>query len=243
MIPQPHNLVIDAGNTSIKAGLFQNHAQVEKHNFENIDAFAQWASQKTFAYAIISSVSESEEHLKECIHAEQSTYLFGNHLRIPLINTYKTPETLGKDRLAGAIGASRLFPEQNCLIIDAGTCITYDFVEKSGSYLGGAISPGLYMRFKALQHFTSRLPLIAPQSQASLIGRNTTESILSGVVNGIKFELEKTIEEYEERFPDLKVVMCGGDTHFFESIIKEGIFAFPDLVLHGLNFTLLHNAL
>ncbi len=237
-------LCIDIGNTLIKTALFDpNNQMQEKHTFGNEMELLKYMNNNSFKRIIISSVKGGENSLIACLQPELEVFIFGKNLTLPILNAYKTPETLGKDRLASAIGAFALFPNQNSLVIDAGTCVTYDFVSADGTYHGGAISPGMQMRFRALHDFTAKLPLLAPQGNADLIGKDTASCIRSGVVNGMKFEIEKTIEEYAANYPDLQVIVCGGDAHFFESIIKGVIFAFPDLVLFGLNHTLHHNAI
>jgi len=143
--------------------------------------------------------------------------------------------------LAGACGAIQLFPSENNLVIDAGTCITYDFVDSGSNFLGGGISPGLMMRFQAVHTFTAKLPLVSPTADARLIGESTESSIQSGVVNGVIAEIEGIIRRYEEKFPGLRVILCGGDAGFFENQLKASIFAIPDLVLIGLNSILIHN--
>jgi type III pantothenate kinase len=238
------NLCIDIGNTLLKVAIFVSDNQmIQKFTFESEQELTEWADSLEFQNAIISSVRGNEETLLAHIHSTKKKVVFNKELKLPIKNLYLTPATLGKDRLASAIGASALFPKQNCLVIDSGTCITYDFITANGEYLGGSISPGMQMRFKALNHFTAKLPLIEPDGSAELIGTSTESSIQSGVINGIRFEIEKTMEEYQQNYPDLQVILCGGDAHFFESIIKGVIFAFPDLVLFGLNHTLHHNAI
>lgn len=238
------NLCIDIGNTLLKVAIFVSDNQmIQKFTFETEQELIEWADSLEFQNAIISSVRGNEEDILVHIPCTKKKVVFNKELKLPIKNLYHTPETLGKDRLASAIGALVLFPKQNCLVIDAGTCITYDFITANGEYLGGAISPGMQMRFKALNHFTAKLPLIEQDGKAELIGTSTVTSIQSGVINGIRFEIEKAIEEYQQNYPDLQVILCGGDAHFFESIIKGVIFAFPDLVLFGLNHTLHHNAI
>ena len=164
---------------------------------------------------------------------------------LPLINCYETPETLGRDRLAAAVGAGTLHPQQNVLVIDCGTCIKYDMVTSAGEYLGGAISPGLEMRFNALHTFTDQLPLVTnPGAQPSLIGATTHDSITSGVINGTQAEVRATIDQYNSAYNDLTVLFTGGDATAVmpaELSGKKRIFADQYLVLKGLNAILQHN--
>ena len=143
--------------------------------------------------------------------------------------------------MACAVGANFLFPNQNVLAIDAGTCITYDFTDKKSNYWGGGISPGLMMRFNALNTFTAKLPLVVPLGNPALIGNSTETAIQSGVVNGVTAEMDGIINRYEQKYPGLRVILTGGDGPFFENRLKASIFASPDLVLLGLNSVLIHN--
>ena len=154
---------------------------------------------------------------------------------------YTTPATLGVDRIAAICGAIEIFPQQNCLVVDAGTCINYEFLDAALNYHGGAISPGIQMRFDALHKFTARLPLIKEFNKTELVGNSTESCMTSGVVNGVVAEVNGIIEKYAQKFPDLGVILCGGDAYFFENNLKQPIFAAPDLVLHGLNRILQHN--
>jgi type III pantothenate kinase len=149
------------------------------------------------------------------------------------------------DRLAAVVGANYFFPEQDCLVIDAGTCITFDYIDRNKKYFGGSISPGLTMKFKALHTFTGRLPLVEQTEknaeQVPLVGQNTVACLQSGVLNGTLAEVDGMIAAYLKQSPDLITVMCGGDAPFFETNLKARIFAVPDLVLIGLNRILNYN--
>ncbi|MBC7388189.1 MAG: type III pantothenate kinase [Opitutaceae bacterium] len=235
------NLCVDIGNTLIKAGIFRGKNLIEKVVFESYDAFIFWAVKQSFANVIISNVKKEEAQLLDTFSLS-NLLIFDYKLHLPIKNTYKTPETLGKDRLASVLGAMSIFPGKNCLIIDAGTCITYDIINSNAEYLGGAISPGLSMRFKALNQFTAKLPLLETGENFPVTGNDTNSSIRSGVQNGMIYEIEGMIENYKNLYPELTVILCGGDSSFFESKIKGTIFAFPDLVLIGLNHSLLYNA-
>lgn len=154
---------------------------------------------------------------------------------LPFKILYQTPVSLGKDRIAAVAGAYSLYPDRNILVIDAGTCITYDILTADGKYPGGAISPGIQMRFKAMHTFTGKLPLIEPDDFYGLIGQTTHESMRSGVFNGVIAEITETIRLYKEKFDNLLVMMTGGDYQFLHNKLKISIFAAPDLVLLGLN--------
>ena len=169
--------------------------------------------------------------------------VLSHQLKLPIEILYKTPQTLGADRIAGSVAAKALFADKNVLKIDFGTCITYDFVNNKKQFMGGAISPGMIMRFKALHNYTAKLPLVDPMQHLTyeLTGTDTDTSILSGVVNGIKEEVTGIIKEYDTRFGNLQVVATGGDAGFFVTLLKNEIFARPYLVLEGLNRILNYN--
>ena len=156
---------------------------------------------------------------------------------------YKTPETLGVDRIAASVGAKAIYKDTDLLVIDIGTCVTFDFINSKNEYLGGAIAPGFQMRFKALNYFTGKLPLVAfDKKQLKLIGNTTESSIISGVYNGMKNEIEGVINDYIIQYETLKVVVTGGDTNLFDLEPKNRIFADEFLVLKGLNEILNYNA-
>jgi type III pantothenate kinase len=188
-----------------------------------------------FQGTILSSVSNHPSELENILAQTGKFILLDAETPVPVINLYKTPQSLGKDRIAAVTGAWSLFPGKNILVIDAGTCITYDFLTKNGEYLGGGISPGIRMRFRAMHTFTGKLPLIEPGDFDELIGRSTDESLLSGVNNGVTAEIRELIRLYTDKFDELMVVITGGDHQFLHNKLKINIFAVPDLVLLGLN--------
>jgi len=236
------NLVVDAGNTQIKAGIFEGNELVyflETYAFDEILNFI--SSYKIENTLLCSVIIISDEWLKALKNISK-LFILDFKLPIPLNNFYKTPETLGMDRLAGVVGASFLFPKKNCLIIDIGTCLKFDLVDQNNNYLGGSISPGLHMRFQSLHHFTSKLPILEPSlEKIDLIGNSTQQAIQSGVINGMIAEINGTINRYNEKILDIQLILCGGDALFFETKINQTIFAVPKLVLIGLNSILQHN--
>ncbi|MEI6900275.1 MAG: type III pantothenate kinase, partial [Bacteroidota bacterium] len=153
---------------------------------------------------------------------------------IPLKNRYQTPATLGKDRLAAAVGGHSLFPGHDVLVINAGTCVTYDVVTREGEYLGGAISPGMVMRFRALHTFTGKLPLLDFTEEPDFPGNTTEKSIISGVINGMIAEMEAIATGLGVKYPDLQVILSGGDLNYFDKRLKISIFALPNIVVYGL---------
>ena len=235
------NLVIDSGNSAAKVGIFDDQKLMEKLSFAALADLESFLASADYGNVIISSVREDVGLLLSWAGKAEKKFVLNSELPLPIQNLYATPQTLGMDRLAAACGAAHLFPSLSCLSIDAGTCITYDFIDSNGNYLGGGISPGLNMRFRAVHTFTAKLPLVSPKKGAQLIGDTTESSIQSGVVNGLLAEMEGVIRLYTDKFPGLRVILCGGDAGFFENQLKASIFASPELVLLGLNSILIHN--
>lgn len=240
------NLVIDEGNTLCKCAWFDKD-QIHEEALLDVDkVFSRdfWKKIKA-EHVLLSTVKRNRKEFYNWLGnlANENIQFLDYESNLPLKLRYKTPKTLGNDRIAGAVAANAEFPGQHVLVIDAGTCITYDYVSANNEFYGGGISPGVYMRFKALNQFTARLPLIEKFSDSEeLIGNSTEESIKSGVINGIKAEVEGIIKRYREKFPETKVIITGGDAYLFETKPKNNIFAQPNLVLRGLNKILLHNA-
>jgi type III pantothenate kinase len=238
------NLTIDIGNSGIKIGVFNKGELIHFYHLKSAEKFPwkKFAIQKQVANVIICSVGkDSGNAIAANLKNTARVIYFNETTKIPIKNKYRTPKTLGKDRLAAAIGGANIFLKKNVLIIQAGTCLTFDFITAKNEYLGGAISPGLIMRLKALHTFTGKLPLVKPQNIAYRLGTTTDESILSGVVNGMKDEIEGAINDYSSRYKKIKVILTGGDAYFFESQLKNEIFAQPNLVLYGLNKIINHN--
>ncbi|MCF6366433.1 MAG: type III pantothenate kinase [Bacteroidales bacterium] len=242
------NLILDLGNSYTKAALFRrgeiSHLSSFKTCEEITDKIKKLTEQQSVKKVILSSVSSEFIELDNFLSENFDFYLKLNHkTKVPIKNFYETPETLGKDRLAAVIAASNIFPNTDVLVFDAGTALTIDFINQNNEYLGGSISPGINMRYEALHYFTKKLPkLTIDENIDSLTGKNTNESIITGVQNGILNEVEKYIEKYLIKYPELKVVFTGGDTYFFEKRIKNKIFTDPNIVLKGLNIILEYNA-
>lgn len=239
------NLVIDIGNTATKLAIFESDELIEKRQVKSLDAeklkkiLSEYGQIKN---SIICSVTHHPIEIEEILIDKSNFINFSFETRIPIKNSYLTPQTLGKDRLAAAIGANEIFPNQNVLCIDVGTCIKYDFLNAENEYLGGAISPGIVMRFKSLKQFTDKLPLITfSNDETKLIGRNTEESIRSGVQLGVIAEINYTIENYHSIFSELRIVLTGGGSSELQKHLKKDIFASPNLILKGLNKVLTIN--
>lgn len=234
------NLVVDFGNSSAKVGIFDQANLIEKYIL-SANELETFLSISTSENIIVSSVSQDSQEILAWSTASKNKFILTHTLALPIQNLYSTPETLGVDRIAAVCGAQSSFPNQQCLVIDMGSCITYDYLDGLGQYHGGSISPGLSMRFKAVHTFTAKLPLVKPLADPELIGKTTDANIQSGVVNGLTEEIKGIISLYQQKFGDIKVILCGGDALFFENKLKGLIFAIPELVLIGLNSILSHN--
>lgn len=238
-------LVIDIGNTNQKAALFDASGQLLQITLKKqleIEDLEPWLSAYDIRASIISSVGNDNPKLSNRLSEQVPTKVFSSALRLPVGIQYATPKTLGTDRIANAVGANQLFPNENVLSIQVGSCLVTDLVTADNQYIGGTIAPGLRMRFRALEHFTAKLPLINPKPVDFLAGNSTEQSILSGVVNGLACEIDGLISLYTEQYSNLKVVMTGGDAQQLEGLLKNSIFAAPNLVLLGLYKILRFNA-
>lgn len=240
------NIVIDIGNSSSKAGIFSNSGElVFKNTYPelNVDEVLKLRNDhKEVNYGIFSSVKEVSQRFVDAIKSKlDRLIILDENTPLPLIDRYQTPETLGKDRIAAAAGAIFSYPDQDILIIDAGTAMTIDFVNRRKEFIGGIISPGLEMRFKALNYYTSKLPLLQTTDIEGITGKSTEEAITLGVQNGIIFEIEEYIEKYSKHYDKLITVITGGDAEFLAKRLKNPIFVKLDLVLTGLNQILNYN--
>lgn len=235
------NVVVDYGNSSAKVGIFQERKLIQKHILKSVGELQTFLAESSSESIIVSSVSQDPEKVLTWAKSSKNKFILTHTLPLPIQNRYATPETLGVDRLAAVCGAQSSFPNERCLVIDMGSCITYDFLDEKGQYHGGSISPGFQMRFQAVHTFTAKLPLVKPVTDPELIGKSTETNIQSGVIHGLMEELKGIIALYQHKFGDIRVILCGGDAHFFENKLKGFIFAVPDLVLIGLNTILIHN--
>ncbi|HEV7349941.1 type III pantothenate kinase [Telluribacter sp.] len=235
------NIVVDSGNTFSKIGWFEGDTLVEYRVRLTFEELLSAIRTQPPEYLIYSSVSHPVEEFRERLQLNTPVLNLTGSTPVPITKNYDTPHTLGADRIAAAVGAVALFPEEDLVVIDMGTCITYDYVTRSGSFEGGLISPGVRMRFRAMHSFTERLPLVEPDGLPLFPGKSTSSAMQSGVMNGLLGEINGIIEAYRQICPACRVVMCGGDVPFFESRLKPTIFAVPELVLIGLNRILLYN--
>jgi type III pantothenate kinase len=231
-------LIIDFGNSLQKLAIYEDKALLDKQVFEEITPYrlqAWLALRGPFDGIILSSVADHDPEFEKLLAGSAPLVILNENTPLPIKNLYQSPGTLGKDRIAAAVGAFGLYPGKNVLSIDAGTCITYDFLTKNGEYLGGGISPGIRMRFRAMNAFTGKLPLVELREFHDLVGKNTEESILSGVIRGVTEEIKGLVSLYRQQYGEVAAVITGGDHEFLHNNLKINIFAVPNLVLLGLN--------
>ncbi|MEL7270499.1 MAG: type III pantothenate kinase [Bacteroidota bacterium] len=239
------NLVIDIGNSFTKYAIFDNRQLVYFDTSESA-IFVTQIKQLFEAYpkiqrAIISAVGPLQNKEKEIMALFCKVHVLSHASKVPFKNSYASPSTLGMDRIALATSAFYQYPRKNVLVIDMGTCVTYDFVNDAGEYRGGAISPGLNMRYRAMHLQTDKLPLLQPEELLDFVGNSTASSMHSGVINGLTLELDGVISQYHARFQDLTVILTGGDSQFFVKRLKNSIFANSKFLVEGLNYLLEYN--
>ena len=238
------HLVIDIGNTSAKTAVFSQGEIKEvmrcsNQSLEGLDVLCQQYPIKKGIWASVVSIHEKVQRQLQQLPFPMMEFTY--QTPIPIQNLYQTPQTLGVDRLAAAIAAYTQKPHHPALVIDAGTCITYDFIDEHGQYHGGNISPGMEMRFKALHEFTSKLPKIQASGETPPYGFSTETAIRSGVIRGIEHEICGYIQHLKKNYPSLLVFLTGGNDFSFDTNLKSGIFADGFLVLKGLNRILEYN--
>jgi len=239
------NLTIDIGNTRCKYAIFNKSEIIEviiesDISIDHIKKIIQ--KYPLIKKSILSTVRLIDFSIISQIESVFERFLLlDENTRIPIENLYKTKDTLGKDRLAAVVGANNIFPNTNVLVIDLGTAITYDFINEHNQFMGGNISPGLEMRYKALNYFTRQLPLLEKENEFDLIADHTKGAIISGVQNGIIFELEGYINLLKHKFDEIIIILSGGDANFFDKKLKNTIFVNSNLNLIGLNRILEYN--
>ncbi len=238
------NLVIDIGNTKVKVAVFELDTIITAVVCEEINLVKELkriSNQYAFKRSIVSSVKDINEEYLEELQKLPFLITLNTDTPLPFKNLYATPSTLGNDRIALAAASVCIHPFKNTLVIDAGTCITYDFINAKNEYLGGAISPGIAMRYKSLHQYTGNLPLLSKNEEFNIIGTSTKSSIHSGIINGISCEIKGVIAQYKQDFGDLTIVLTGGDTKFLSKQLKNSIFANQNFILRGLNKILTFN--
>lgn len=240
------NLIIDVGNSFVKLAVFQTDKLIHKDQIQ-LSALLTTVEKLKTSYPlinrlIIASVNHLTEEDRSTLASRFEVLELSSETKLPFKNLYKTPETLGVDRLALIAAAVLHYPLANALIIDAGTCVTFDFKDSKNSYLGGAISPGLRLRYQAMHNFTAKLPLLEVSAPKHFIGNSTAQAMHSGVVNGLVNEIEGHIQQYQQEYSDLTVILTGGDANFLSKQLKSSIFANSNFLLEGLNHILNFNS-
>jgi len=237
---------MDIGNTATKLAVFQSDKMIQVQTVATTNMLAEVeALLKKFSrvkHGLLSSVKMIDDLELKRLQKLLPIKILDVSFQLPFKNAYDTPHTLGVDRLALMAAAVQQYSKRNVLVIDAGSCVTYDFMDSNQNYLGGAISPGVEMRYKALETFTSNLPLLEKTPPNQRIGSSTEASIHSGVIHGLLHEMEGTIKEYQNKYTDLTVILTGGDTDFLCKQFKISIFANSNFLLEGLNFLLEFNS-
>lgn len=236
------NLAIDIGNSRVKTGLFIDNKLVKNavyNSFNLITLKAIFRENPGIEHSILCSVTTYPVALKKFLSSHSHFIELSSEMPVPVKIAYKTPETLGMDRLAAVCGANKLYRGKNALVVNAGTCVTYDFIDNKNTYRGGSISPGLDMRYQALHTFTGKLPLIAPDMKyKKLVGASTEECIKSGVQLGMASEIDGIIKEYQLKYSNLTIILTGGSMPWLLKSLKSKIKPEPFLVLTGLNVIL-----
>jgi type III pantothenate kinase len=239
------NLIVDVGNTYVKFAVYNKGKLIEKvlgelNDFENCVADVL-KHHLDINQAIVSSVGKLKASHLSTLEKRIKVLRLSHELKLPFKNLYATPKTLGVDRIALVSASVQQFPDHNVLIIDAGTCITYDFINTKNEYLGGAISPGIRLRYRTLNNLTANLPLLETEMPKDILGNSTQNSIHSGVIFGVLKEIDGIIDDYVKKYSDLTVILTGGDTKFLSNQLKNSIFANSNFLLEGLNFILEYN--
>jgi type III pantothenate kinase len=234
--------VLDWGNTRLKLGHFENQRLKKNWVFSSIKDAANFVNDSNCKHLFVSTVNDDHQSFRELLNKNVGLTFLDENTPLPFTNNYNTKATLGKDRIAAVAGAQVLYNGNACLVIDAGTCITLDYLDGEGNYWGGVITPGVKIRREGMHYFTKRLPLLTTVEEfPALIGSSTTACMASGIVNGAIEEINGFVDRFRKEKGSMNVILCGGDAKFFESSIKAPIFVVPELVLIGLNAILEYN--
>jgi len=240
---QSCNLIIDIGNSFIKLAVYIDNKIVFKQSRKNYLVRDIKAFQRKYGFkdVILSTVRQNNPRFVQHLDKNYHLLLLSYKTKLPIINAYKTPKTLGLDRLAGAVGGFKAFPKKDVLVIDLGTCAKYDYIDKEGIYHGGNIAPGLEMRLESMHILTSKLPRVERNYKNNLLGKSTTEALQNGAILGLKSEIEGFIKTLTKKRGKITVILTGGDAEYFGEMIESKIFVLPNVVLNGLNEILLYN--
>lgn len=229
-------LCFDFGNTRMKCAVVVDGAIIKEQVLadDSEETIRALIDQYHPDRSILSSVIDHNPVMEELLRQKTGFHKLDHHSKVPITTPVGKPETIGADRLALVVAAVTLFPGKNNLVIGLGSAITYNYVNKYNEFIGGSISPGMEMRFKSLQAFTAKLPLVKASWNFPLAGYDTRTNILSGVILGMAKEVDGIIEAYEERYDNFNVLLSGGDAVYFTRHLKKKIFADPYLIYKGL---------
>jgi type III pantothenate kinase len=233
-----HNLILDIGNTRIKSALENDGVFIQLPPRANLTTawLAKLFAERQIANVVLCSVRNEDKTVVDWLGANAKAVVqFSYQLPLPIQIAYTTPHTLGKDRLAAILGAWRSFPNANTLVIDAGTCIKYDIVTAEGVYLGGSIAPGIGMRLRAMHEFTAKLPLVkCAMPLDDFIGNSTETAIRTGAQLAAALEANGFIERYKKQFPNLNIILTGGDAIYLKPHLPEFVQSDKLLIIKGL---------
>ncbi|MFC4815928.1 MULTISPECIES: type III pantothenate kinase [unclassified Flavobacterium] len=233
-------LTIDVGNTRIKSAVFEQNTLIENSVFLlsefQISVEKILKKFQKISVLVIASVGKIEKEALDVFSDKVKIYVVDRDKAFPFVNNYATPYTLGIDRMVLASGAVLHYPNQNRLVIDAGTCVTYDFIDAENVYHGGAISPGMRLRYEAMHNYTAKLPLLMLEEPSSVVGNSTQQSMHSGVVNGLAFEIDGYIDALKSQNENFIIILTGGDANFLAKRLKNTIFANSNFLLESLHY-------
>jgi type III pantothenate kinase len=237
------NLIVDIGNSFMKLAIYQDGEllEVSRHKKVLVKDIKALHAEYPFSRSIVSSVRKEKPYFLSYLAKHHKLLTLSHKTKVPIKNEYGTPQTLGLDRLAVMVAAAVTYPDQSALVIDIGTCMTYDYLEKGKTYLGGNIAPGVELRLKAMHHFTSALPLVSRSWNDAQLGMSTKEALQNGAVWGIKLEIEAFIKTLTKKRGKMTVILTGGDATYFGEHLDSKIFVAPNFLLKGLNAILEHN--
>lgn len=238
------NLIVDIGNTFIKLAIYAGDEQLFLKRYKKVLVKDVKAVFKKFPFekSIVSSVRKTHPYFLKYLEKNHGLLTLSHKTNVPITNKYGTPKTLGLDRLAAVVGAAVTYPGKKALVIDIGTCMTYDYIDGNKNYWGGNIAPGVELRLNAMHHFTSALPLVKRKWNPELLGKSTQTAIQNGAVWGVKLEIESFIKTLTSKKGHLHVILTGGDATYFGELIDSEIFVAPNLLLKGLNEILKYNS-
>ena len=238
------NLIIDIGNTFMKLAIYQDGECVHLKRYKKVlvKDIKNLRQKYPFTKCFVSSVRKNTPYYLEYLKKHHDLVTLSHKTKLPITNSYGTPKTLGLDRIAGVMGAASLYPGKSALVIDIGTCMTYDYLRDGKEYLGGNIAPGVELRLNAMHHFTSALPLVQRSWNEDILGNSTVSAMQNGAIWGVKLEIESFIKTLTTKMGRMVVILTGGDAAYFGELIESKIFVHSNLLLKGLNDILEYNS-